>query len=72
MCALPQTTTDSWRGALDAFAEDLRRRAVAPKTSRAYAIDACRLRQSRAAASRCQPLTNQILPFARLTIMGCC
>jgi integrase/recombinase XerC/integrase/recombinase XerD len=28
-----------WRHALDAFAEDLRRRAVAPRTRRAYAID---------------------------------
>jgi integrase/recombinase XerC/integrase/recombinase XerD len=31
--------TDSWRMALDAFERDLRRRAVAPKTRRAYAID---------------------------------
>jgi site-specific recombinase XerD len=29
----------SWRASLDAFDEDLRRRAVAPKTRRAYAID---------------------------------
>jgi integrase/recombinase XerC/integrase/recombinase XerD len=29
----------AWQAALDAFAEDLRRRAVAAKTSRAYAID---------------------------------
>ncbi len=31
--------SDEWRRALDAFAADLHRRAVAPKTSRAYAID---------------------------------
>jgi integrase/recombinase XerC/integrase/recombinase XerD len=29
----------AWRAALDAFDEDLRRRAVAPRTRRAYAID---------------------------------
>jgi site-specific recombinase XerD len=39
MRALPETS-DEWRAVLDAFAEDLHRRAVAPKTSRAYAIDA--------------------------------
>jgi site-specific recombinase XerD len=31
--------TDSWRAALEAFEADLRRRAVAEKTARAYAID---------------------------------
>jgi integrase/recombinase XerC/integrase/recombinase XerD len=31
--------SDPWRAALDAFDEDLRRRAVAPRTRRAYAID---------------------------------
>ena len=35
--------TDSWREALDAFAADLRRRAVADKTARAYAIDSQQL-----------------------------
>ena len=38
MRALPDIS-DEWRRALDAFAADLHRRAVAPKTSRAYAID---------------------------------
>ena len=32
--------TPEWRAALDAFASDLRRRAVAPRTLRAYATDA--------------------------------
>src|ERR1700755_533591 len=32
--------TPAWRHALDAFDQDLRRRAVAAKTRRAYAIDA--------------------------------
>lgn len=31
--------TPAWRAALEAFDQDLRRRAVAPKTRRAYAID---------------------------------
>ncbi len=31
--------TPAWRSALDAFEQDLRRRAVAPKTRRAYAAD---------------------------------
>ena len=31
--------SSQWRAALDAFDDDLRRRAVAPKTRRAYAID---------------------------------
>jgi site-specific recombinase XerD len=35
--------TPSWRRALDAFDDDLRRRAVAPRTRRAYAIDAGQL-----------------------------
>jgi site-specific recombinase XerD len=38
MRALPDIS-DEWRRTLDAFAADLHRRAVAPKTSRAYAID---------------------------------
>jgi site-specific recombinase XerD len=38
MRALPDIS-DEWRSALAAFADDLHRRAVAPKTSRAYAID---------------------------------
>ena len=33
------TITAPWRDALEAFARDLRRRAVAPRTGRAYAID---------------------------------
>jgi site-specific recombinase XerD len=36
---------DSWRSALDAFEADLRRRAVAEKTARAYAIDTEQLAQ---------------------------
>jgi site-specific recombinase XerD len=36
---------DSWRAALDAFVADLRRRAVAEKTARAYAIDTEQLAQ---------------------------
>jgi site-specific recombinase XerD len=36
----PVTSTPAWERTLDAFAEDLRRRAVADKTQRAYAIDA--------------------------------
>jgi site-specific recombinase XerD len=36
---------DSWRAALDAFEADLRRRAVAEKTARAYAIDTEQLAQ---------------------------
>jgi site-specific recombinase XerD len=35
----PRLVSAAWQAALDAFAEDLRRRAVAAKTSRAYAID---------------------------------
>lgn len=35
--------TDDWRAALDAFDADLRRRAVAEKTRRAYAIDSAQL-----------------------------
>ena len=35
----PGSVSAAWQAALDAFAEDLRRRAVAAKTSRAYAID---------------------------------
>jgi site-specific recombinase XerD len=35
--------TDDWRQALDAFDADLRRRAVAEKTRRAYAIDTAQL-----------------------------
>ncbi len=35
--------TDDWRAALDAFEADLRRRAVAEKTQRAYAIDSGQL-----------------------------
>jgi integrase/recombinase XerC/integrase/recombinase XerD len=35
--------TDEWRAALDAFDADLRRRAVAEKTRRAYAIDSAQL-----------------------------
>jgi site-specific recombinase XerD len=35
----PRPVSAAWQAALDAFAEDLRRRAVAAKTSRAYAID---------------------------------
>jgi integrase/recombinase XerC/integrase/recombinase XerD len=35
--------TEDWRSALDAFDADLRRRAVAPKTRRAYAIDTAQL-----------------------------
>ena len=35
----PRPVSDAWQAALDAFADDLRRRAVAAKTSRAYAID---------------------------------
>jgi site-specific recombinase XerD len=35
--------TDDWRAALDAFDADLRRRAVADKTRRAYAIDSAQL-----------------------------
>jgi site-specific recombinase XerD len=35
----PRSVSAAWQAALDAFAEDLRRRAVAAKTSRAYAID---------------------------------
>jgi site-specific recombinase XerD len=35
----PAAVSAAWQAALDAFAEDLRRRAVASKTSRAYATD---------------------------------
>jgi integrase/recombinase XerC/integrase/recombinase XerD len=35
----PAALSPQWQGALDAFDADLRRRAVAPKTRRAYAID---------------------------------
>jgi site-specific recombinase XerD len=35
----PRPVSAGWQAALDAFADDLRRRAVAAKTSRAYAID---------------------------------
>ena len=35
----PRPVSAAWQAALDAFADDLRRRAVAAKTSRAYAID---------------------------------
>ena len=35
----PRQVSAAWQAALDAFADDLRRRAVAAKTSRAYAID---------------------------------
>jgi site-specific recombinase XerD len=35
----PRAVSAAWQAALDAFAEDLQRRAVAAKTSRAYAID---------------------------------
>jgi site-specific recombinase XerD len=35
--------SSSWTSALQAFDDDLRRRAVAPKTRKAYAIDSCQL-----------------------------
>jgi site-specific recombinase XerD len=35
----PRPVSPAWQAALDAFADELRRRAVAAKTSRAYAID---------------------------------
>jgi site-specific recombinase XerD len=39
MTTAPAELTPQWHGALDAFDADLRRRAVAAKTRRAYAID---------------------------------
>ena len=40
MAAQQQQLSEAWRAALKAFDDDLRRRAVAEKTRRAYAIDA--------------------------------
>jgi site-specific recombinase XerD len=50
MLETAQGPTTAWRTALDEFAEDLRRRAVAPRTSIAYALDAEQL--ARWASSR--------------------
>jgi site-specific recombinase XerD len=54
--------TPVWRAALDAFDEDLRRRAVAARTRRAYAIDAAQLARWAAA----QGLTPSTLDIRRL------
>ena len=56
------TVTAVWRAALEAFDEDLRRRAVAARTRRAYAIDAAQLARWAAA----QGLTPSTLDTRRL------
>jgi site-specific recombinase XerD len=56
--------TSSWRTALAAFDRDLRRRAVAPKTSRAYAID-CEQFAQWASANGLEPASADVRALRR-------
>jgi site-specific recombinase XerD len=56
--------TDAWRGALAAFDGDLRRRAVAAKTRRAYGIDAGQF-AAWASAARLEPASVEVRALRR-------